>query len=120
MRLLRRGALTEPLLEGVDDRCAAARLHRNQPRQVAGDPAEFMQFAQRLEDRDDADTATRRVEDHIRTAPTQLLGDLEPHRLLALYPIRLLQRRGVLIALASGHSVADEGGSIADEAVYQV
>src|SRR5580704_9400574 len=91
--LARRGAG----LERLYDRRAAGRLDRDQPRQVTGHPAELEQLAQGLVDADDAHAPAGGVHDHAGHPPAELLGDLQAHRLLALDPVRLLQRRDILI-----------------------
>ena len=88
-RLARRS----PGVEGPHDRGAAGRLHRDQPRQrPVRDPAQLAQLQQRLVDADQADPAAGRVDDDVGQPPAELLDDLQAHRLLALEPVRLLER----------------------------
>ena len=58
----------------------------------AVEPAERLQLVERLPHADQAGAAAGRVEDHVGQPPAELLGQLQPHRLLALDPVRLLQR----------------------------
>ncbi len=61
----------------------------------AADEADGLELGERLPHADQPGAAAGRIEDDVRHLPAELLGELEPHRLLALDPIRLLQRRGV-------------------------
>src|SRR5262249_53775625 len=49
-------------------------------------------FEQRLVDPDQPDAAAGRVHDDVGYPPAELLDDLQTHRLLALDPVRLLER----------------------------
>ena len=61
-----------------------------------------------------------RVEQDVGAPPAELLGDLEAHRLLALDPVRLAQRRGVLPAVPLGDRRRHHPAGVADQPVHQV
>ena len=61
----------------------------------AADEAERFEFGERLPHADQPGAAAGRVEDHVGHLPAELFGKLEPHRLLALDAIGLLERRSV-------------------------
>ena len=107
-------------LERRDDRGAAAGLDRHQPRQRAAHPAQLDQLIQCLVDADHADAAAGGVNDDVRHGPAKLLDDLQAHRLLALEPIRLFQRRNLLIAPAARNSGIDQPAAVADMPAHQV
>src|SRR5690606_41545100 len=63
-----------------------------------------------------AGTAAGRIEDRIRHLPAELLGEFQPHRLLALDAVGLLQGRGV--EPPGGFPArADQLAAIVDQAV---
>ena len=63
-------------------------------------------------DADDPDPTARRVDDDVGHPPAQLLGELETHRLLALDPVGLLERRGPEPARARGHRPSHGGAGV--------
>jgi hypothetical protein len=83
------------LLEGPHHRRAALRLDRIHARSFRTDQANGLELVECFPHADEARAASSRVEDRVRKLPTELLGKLEPHHLLALDPVRLLQRRTV-------------------------
>src|SRR6266403_6338683 len=82
-------------LEGTHHRRAAGRLHRHHPWPFGADEADCLKFGERLPHADQAGAATGRIKDHVRYVPAELFDKLQPHRLLTLDTIRLLQRRGI-------------------------
>ena len=82
----------------------------------AADEADRLELGERLPHADQAGAAAGRIEDHVGHLPAELLGELEPHRLLALDPIGLLQRRGVEPA-DLGLALGDDLAAIVDQPV---
>ena len=117
---LDQGALLEAGVEGVHDRAAARRLHRDQPRQPLPDPAQLAHLQHRLVDADQADAATGRVEDHVGHPPAELLRDLVAHRLLALDAVGLLERRDLLVPLALLDRRLHQRPGVVDQAVDEI
>ena len=107
------------LLEGAHHRRAAGRLHRDHARALLADEADRLEFGERLPHADQAGAAAGRIEDHVGHLPAELLGELEPHRLLALDPVRLLERRDVEPA-DLGLALADDLAAVVDQAVDAV
>ena len=89
-------------LERRHDRCAAGGLHTDEPGQVTLDPSERAELDEGLVDPDQSDATAGGVDDHVRHPPAELLHDLEPHRLLALDPVRLLERGHVEPVVVAG------------------
>ncbi len=102
-------------LERADHRRAAGRLGGHEPGRRPGQPAQLAQLGEGLGDADQPDPAAGRVDDHLRRAPAELLGDLQAHRLLALDPVRLLERRDVEPAVAGGDGPGDHRAGVADQ-----
>ena len=82
----------------------------------AADEADRLQLGERLPHADQAGAAAGRIEDDVRHLPAELLGKLEPHRLLAFDPVRLLQRRDIEPA-DLGLALGDDLAAIVDQAV---
>ena len=78
-------------LEGPDDRRTAFGLHCKHLRALRADPAECLELVECLPHADQTGASARGVEDRVRKLEGELLGEFEPHRLLALDPIGLLQ-----------------------------
>ena len=118
-----RGVLDQDRLVGAGlerghDRRAPGGLHADQPRQVALDPAQLARLGERLVDADQADPATGRVDDDVGHPPAELLGDLQPHRLLALDPVGLLQRGDLEpVLLGRPHRRPDQPARVGDQPV---
>src|SRR5690606_18113014 len=87
------------LLESAHDRRAARGLDRDHARELPVDPAELPHLLHGLVDPDQPHAAAGGVEDHVRRLPVELLGDLVPHGLLPLDPVRLLERGRVVPAV---------------------
>ena len=81
-----------------------------------GQPSQRSQFAKRLPHADQSCAAARRVENDVGKSPAHLLGQFQPHRLLALDPIGLLQGREIEPA-AFLDALANDGAAIVDIAV---
>src|SRR5262249_11674243 len=95
---------------------ATRRLHGHHARPFAAYKSDRLELGEGLPHPDQAGAAASRIEDHVRHIPAKLLGQFEPHRLLAFDAIRLLQGRGVepadlLLALA------DDLAAIVDQSV---
>ena len=103
-------------LVGAHHRRAARRLHRHHARALLADEADRLELRERLPHADEPGAAAGRIEDDVGHLPAELLGEFEPHRLLALDPIRLLQRRGVEPADLR-LALADDLAAIVDQAV---
>src|SRR6185369_7984739 len=97
-------------------RRTARGLHRDHPRTLGADEADLLQLIKRFPHPDQAGAAACRVEDHIWNLPAELFGEFEAHRLLAFYPVRLLQRRGIEPA-GLGLALADDLAAIVDQPV---
>src|SRR5207248_4145758 len=80
------------------------------------DPADRFEFGEGFPHPDDPGAAAGRVEDDVRQFPTQLLGQLDAHRLLALDAVGLSQGRAVEPA-GLPLALADELAAIVDQSV---
>src|SRR5918998_1776872 len=100
--------------ECPDDGGAALRLHADHPRPFPAYQPERFQLPERLPHPDQARPPSRRVDDHVGKAPVPLLRQLQPHRLLALDAVRLLQRADV-----EGPGPLGEGRRDATAVAYQ-
>src|SRR5207302_3323651 len=76
------------LSERLYDRRAPRALDRHEPRQLRPDPADRRQLLERFPHADETDPAAGRIDDDVRHTPSELLGQLEAHGLLALDAIR--------------------------------
>ncbi len=83
-------------------------------------PTHLPQLEKCLVDADDPHSAAGRVDDHIGRSPAELFDDLQPHRLLALQPVGLLEGGDLLVAAAPGDGRVDQLRALADVAVDQV
>ena len=83
------------------------------------DQAHLTKLAERLVDPDQADAAAGRIDDDVRRLPPQLFDELERDRLLALDPVRLLQRRRVEQVGVTRHRSPDDRACVADQTVDQ-
>src|SRR5689334_1391655 len=79
------------LLERPDDWRTAFGLHRDHAGAPPVDPSDRLHFGERLPHPDHAGAAAGRIDDPVGEPPLQLLGNLEPHRLLAFDAVWLLQ-----------------------------
>ena len=95
VRILEARRVLFALLTGAHHRRAAFGLHRDHARPLRADEADRLELGERLPHADQAGAAAGRVEDDVGQLPAELLGELQPHRLLAFDPVRLLQRGGV-------------------------
>src|SRR6185295_10509579 len=93
-----RGLLSS--LEGADDRRAAAHLDDHEAGALALNQPEPLELVERLVHADDPRAPAERVDDPVGELPGELLGQLEPHRLLAFDAVGLAERRETPIALA--------------------
>src|SRR5262249_40684682 len=109
----------DALLERAHHRRAAGRLHRHHAGPFAPDKTDRLQLSDGLPHADPYSTAAGRIQDHVRHLPAELLGKLEPHRLLALDAIGLLERRGVEPA-DHAHALSDDLAAIVDAAVHAI
>ena len=89
-----------PLLEGDGDGRAPVALAGDHPWSAGRvEPAQGLQFLKGLPHPDEPGAAARRIQNHVGQFPIELLGQFEPHRLLAFDAIRLLERRDIKPAL---------------------
>src|SRR5206468_3613402 len=95
------------LAPGPHDRRAAFGLDRDHARPLRTDQAERLQLGEAFPHADQPRAPARRVEDQVGKRPAELPSKLEAHRLLALDPIGLLQRRHVEPA-ARGRALGDQ------------
>ena len=103
-------------LIGADDGRTAACLYRIHARALGADPAQPLHLVERLPHADQAGAAASRIEDRIGQFPAQLSGQFQAHRLLALDPIGLLQRREVEPA-SLRRAAPDDRAALVDLAV---
>ena len=82
-------------LKSLDDGRTPFGLHRDHFGAGAADPAERLKLVERLPHPDQAGAATGRVENRVGQGPAELFGQFQPHRFLALDPVRFFQRRNV-------------------------
>ena len=116
MRVLPGRRLFRARQEGADDRCAAGGLHRDHPGPRRPDEPDGLQLGEGLPHADQASAAARRIEDDVGQGPAELLRELDAHRLLALDPVRLLERRDVEPAHALA-ALRHAPAAVVDEAV---
>ena len=119
VRILPARRVLDAVLEGPHHRCAALRLHRDHARALRADEADGLELGKSLPHADQAGAAAGRIEDHVGHVPAELLGKLQPHRLLALDAVGLLQGRGIEpadLCLA----LADDLAAIVDQTVDAV
>src|SRR5262249_49777749 len=83
---------------------AALRLHGNEARLRRLDPAQRGQLLESLPDPYEAGAAARGIHENVRDIPPELLAELEPHRLLALETVGLLQGGEIEPADLCGHA----------------
>ena len=81
--------------------------------------ADGLQLGEGLPHADQPGAAAGRIEDHVGQVPAELLGQFQPHRLLAFDPIRLLERGDVEPA-DLGFALADDLAAIVDQAIDAV
>src|SRR6266478_5267626 len=103
-------------LERPHHRGAAGGLHGDHAGTFGADEADRFTFRKGLPHADQPGAAAGRIEDRVGQLPAQLLGELQPHGLLALDAIGLLEGRDVEPAypLLSG---ADDLAAVVDQAI---
>src|SRR5581483_1118469 len=94
LRVRPRPRFVGALSERLHDRRAAGGLRGDEARRrVPVQEADLPQLGERLPHADEPDSAAGWIHDHVGELPSELLRELEPHRLLAFDAVRLLQRR---------------------------
>src|SRR4029077_8874236 len=88
-------------------------------RTLGADEADRLELVEGLPRADKAGAAAGRIEDDVGDLPTELLGELQSHGLLAFDAIGLLQRRGVEPA-DRRRTCGDDLAAIVDQAVDPV
>src|SRR3546814_17157324 len=83
------------VVESPDDRRATFGLDGNHARPFGPDEAERLQLFNGFPHADKAGAPAGGIEDDVGHLPAKLLGQLQAHRLLALDPLGLFQRRAV-------------------------
>jgi hypothetical protein len=106
-------------LEGANDRRTPGGLYRVHAGTPGADPAQALEFLERLPHADQSRAATRRIEDCIRQFPVKLFGELESHRLLAFDAIRLLQR-GEIEPARLTYAFRDQLAAVVDQPIDEV
>src|SRR5205085_9896022 len=81
------------ILERADHWRAAFGLDGVHARALGSDEANRLHLVERLPHADEAGAPAGRIEDRVGQFPAELLGEFQAHRLLALDPVRLLERR---------------------------
>ena len=119
VRILPAWGMLLPLFPGADHRRAAGGLHRHHARAPGADEADGLQLGEGLPHADQAGAAAGGIEDDVRHLPPQLFGQFQPHGLLALDPVGLLEGRDVEPA-GLGLALADDLAAIIDQAVDAV
>ena len=105
-------------LERAHDRRAALGLDGDHPRALGADQPERLELRERLPHADEARAAAGRVDDDVRQRPAEVLGELEPHGLLALDAVGLLER-GDVEGAGLGRDLARDRAALVDQAVVQ-
>src|SRR5260370_5211922 len=87
--------MTAVALEGANDWRAPRGLHGNHPGPLLANEADRLQFGECLPHSNQSNPSAGRIQNRIGQLPIELLGKLEPHRLLALDAIGLFNSGSV-------------------------